>query len=362
MDGGENLGRSLAEHRPLLLGLCYRMLGSRADAEDVVQETFARALQKPPKDLTRDLRPWLARVAMNTCRDQLRARKRRPGAWLPSPLPEDALPDHSESVEARYSARESLSVAFLCASRALTTHQRAVLLLRDVFDFSVQETADILETSEGGVKTTLHRARAAMADYENDRALLDSHSAQNIERALAALFLHVQTGNRAALRMLLHEDVAILNDSDDHLFAARKAVVGFDKVLLFLRKTRLQHARSRAGLPRFAFRMLNGEPAIVAHTPSRNPRIPARSVTWIRLDAHGRITHITSQVDPCKLDVCLFEDLPTRNLRGALRAVHAALRALPLRAWVAQAAWHGALGVGRALEARIPRARGSRAG
>ena len=77
----------LESHRALLWKVCYRMTGSAADADDLVQETFARALERPPADQGRELRPWLLRVAINLSRDQLRARKRRgyAGSWLPSP-------------------------------------------------------------------------------------------------------------------------------------------------------------------------------------------------------------------------------------------------------------------------------------
>src|SRR5262249_47728960 len=157
------------------------LTGSAADAEDLVQSTFERALLRPPKDLDRELRPWLVRVAMNLGRDLLRKRKRRPykGPWLPSPLEtgSEASPPSfelelptGESPEARYDWLESVSFAFLLALEALTPTQRAVLILRDVFDYSVAETAAALGLSAANVKTSHHRARRAMAAYEAARA------------------------------------------------------------------------------------------------------------------------------------------------------------------------------------------------
>src|SRR5262249_43422526 len=79
---------TFAEHKGFLWGLCYRMTGSAADAEDIVQDTFVKALEKPPADMDLPLRPWLVKVAMNLSRDQLRRRRRREyfGPWLPSPV------------------------------------------------------------------------------------------------------------------------------------------------------------------------------------------------------------------------------------------------------------------------------------
>src|SRR5687767_5400493 len=105
------------ENERHLFDLAYRLTGSAADAEDVVQETFARAVERPPVDTARAWRPWLVRVAMNVGRDVLRRRRRTryPGTWLPSTLETDDLADARESPDARYGRLESASVAFLRA-------------------------------------------------------------------------------------------------------------------------------------------------------------------------------------------------------------------------------------------------------
>ena len=164
------------ENRSFLWGLCYRMTGCAADAEEVVQETFVRVLEKPPRDTRESLRPWLVRVAMNLSRDLLRRRRRTEyvGPWLPSPVPPEDVEDQVirepeaafvDSPAARYDMRESVSVAFLLALEALTPAQRAVLLLRDVFDYSTGETAEVAGMTEANVKVTLHRARRRMREY-----------------------------------------------------------------------------------------------------------------------------------------------------------------------------------------------------
>jgi RNA polymerase sigma-70 factor (ECF subfamily) len=167
------------EHKRFLWGMCYRMTGSASDADDIVQDTFVKALEKPPADMEAPLRPWLVKVAMNLSRDQLRRRRRREylGSWLPSPVPTEG--DHwielaevsvtGNSPDTLYDLMESVSMAFLLALEALSPAQRAVLLLRDVFDYSTNETAEALEMSEANIKVTLHRARRAMDLYDKNR-------------------------------------------------------------------------------------------------------------------------------------------------------------------------------------------------
>src|SRR6185436_13556133 len=169
--------QALEIDRRLLWGLCYRMTGNAADADDLVQETFVRAIEKPPPRTDEPLRPWLVRVAMNLSRDLLRRRKREgyTGPWLPSPVPTDdeespasyePATGGEDSPVARYDLKESISFAFLLALEALTPSQRAVLLLRDVFDYSTSETAEALGITEANTKVVLLRARRNMKEYD----------------------------------------------------------------------------------------------------------------------------------------------------------------------------------------------------
>src|SRR5262249_44906179 len=156
--------------------------------EDLVQDTFERALRAPPDDTARNLRPWLARVAVNLSCDHLRRRKAAPyrGTWLPEPVPTEA-PQGKPSERpphARYDLLQSATFAFLLALEALTPSQRAVLLLRDVFDYSVRETAEALELSEPNVKTTLHRARQTMSEYDAERCVPTRALRKRTERVL----------------------------------------------------------------------------------------------------------------------------------------------------------------------------------
>ncbi|HEY4220430.1 MAG TPA: sigma-70 family RNA polymerase sigma factor, partial [Myxococcota bacterium] len=150
---------TLDAHRRLLWAIAYRMTGVAADADDVVQEAFEKALAHPPKGA---VKPWLVTLTMNAARDLLRKRRRVAyvGPWLPSPVDDDALdlPDTAPGPEQRYSMRESATFAFLLAVEQLTPLRRAVLILRDVFDYSGDETAHALGISVDAVKQNLSRA------------------------------------------------------------------------------------------------------------------------------------------------------------------------------------------------------------
>ena len=283
---------ALAAESRLLWDLCYRMTGVAADADDLVQDTFLRALERPPADTTAPLRPWLVRVAMNLARDLLRRRRRRPyvGPWLPSPVetPEPPLaPEAVEprSTEGRYDLIESASYAFLLALEALTPLQRAVLLLRDVCDYSVRETAWALDVSEGGVKAAHHRARRAMAAYDRTRRPPTRSLADATRAALAGFLGALAGGDASALEALLARDVRLTSDSGGEFHAARKVVVGPTLVARFFAKL----TRRRGPDARLDVRIVNGLPAMVLDFGRGRPGDPPRGVIRCELDADGRI-------------------------------------------------------------------------
>ncbi len=347
----------LSPHRDHLWRLCYRMTGSASDADDLVQETYRRALENPPLDLVSDLRPWLVRVAVNLSRDALRARKRRNyvGTWLPSPieLPADA---HAPSVEARFGELESLGFAFLIALEALTPTQRAVLLLRDVLDYSVRETADALALREPNVKTTLHRAHNAIADYHARARKPSSIEQRRTREKLEAFCVHLLAHNVPALEMLLAEDVRAHNDGGGEFFAARKRVEGRDKVIKFHLKT----ATSGGANVRFAVRMVNGIPALIGERVAPPPGVPPRFVVFIGIDASGQINSIDTVVATAKLSAIRFTGLTRTGGADLPDALLAAARNPPLREWLgplARRATNAAVSRARALVAKRPRER-----
>jgi RNA polymerase sigma-70 factor (ECF subfamily) len=295
----------LDAERRFLFGLCYRMTGSASDAEDLVQETFVRALERPPADLDKPLRPWLVRVAMNLAKDELRRRKRRSytGLWLPAPIEtqdeSDALgePLHAESPESRYGLMESASYAFLVALEALGPTQRAVLLLRDAFDCSSRETADTLAMSEENVRITLHRARRAMATYDRERHGRAADLPERTESVVHRLLACFATRDVAAAQALLASDARSLGDGGGVYHAARKPVVGAEKIT----KLYMNLAGRSSSEAKVEVRRVNGLPAVIGVDPDPKPPAAPRFVLLLDVDTAGRVRSLYSVIAPDKL-------------------------------------------------------------
>jgi RNA polymerase sigma-70 factor (ECF subfamily) len=209
------------------------------------------------------------------------------------------------SAEGRYDLLESISVAFLVALEVLTPQQRAVLLLRDVFDYSVQETTAALGITEANVKTTHHRARRAMQDYDRMRCVptrtLQERTRQALERLLTCLF----TRDIMGLEKVLAADVRAISDGGGEFLANLKPVVGRDKLLRFYLKT-LEHQRI---VMEYDIRMLNGLPALVVEFAQRSERQAPRFVQQCLIDAAGRITTCYAVLASRKLTAVRFSHL-----------------------------------------------------
>lgn len=289
--------------RPLIWSIAYRMTGSAADADDLVQETFARALERPPADQTADPKPWLVTVAMNMSRDVLRRRKRAAytGPWLPAPVDDARLAELAADPSARLERTETLSYAYLLALETLTPKQRAVLILRDVLDYSVADTARALALSEPNVKTTHHRARRVLEDARAaspiDRKLADLPARAGA--ALVAFIQALRAGDGPALEKLLAEDVLTLSDGGGEFLAAVQPIRGRDAVMRFW----LGLAKKGRGSARVEVRPMNGEPSLVLEFEEGLPRQAPRGVWRVELDSAGRIVRI-------------FAVLATRKLAG----------------------------------------------
>ncbi len=197
-------------HRRELQAHCYRMLGSLLVAEEAVQETLLRAWHRRETYAGRaPLRAWLYKIATNQCLDALARRPRRglprtrqPAANLADPIPADVtepiwlepypddLPAPDEaSPEARFTQRETVTLAFVAALHRLPPRQRAVLILRDVLDWSAREVAGLLDLSVPAVKSALHRARMTLGrEYETpaDAAELDEAQRAQLDRYVRA--------------------------------------------------------------------------------------------------------------------------------------------------------------------------------
>src|SRR2546423_8533812 len=154
--------QTFEELRPRMFGVAYRMLGSVADAEDVVQDAFLR-WRDAPADV-REPAAWLTTVVTRLCIDQLKSararRERYVGPWLPEPLVGETAPDASEAAE----LSDSLSMAFLMVLESLTPTERAAFLLREVFGYGYSEIAELVTTSEANARQLVHRATERVAE------------------------------------------------------------------------------------------------------------------------------------------------------------------------------------------------------
>lgn len=294
-------------HGRFLWGICYRLTGNAADADDLVQETFVRAMKSPPARTDEPWRPWLVRVAVNLGRDLLRRRRRQAydGTWLPAPietgaeaaLPSYEPPDEQGNPAARYDLLESVSFAFLLALEALTPAQRAVLLLRDVFDYSVHEAAEALGITEANVKTTHSRARRAMQAYEQTRCL-PTHSLQEHTRQLLERFLEcLKSNDVSGIETLLASDARALSDGGGEFFAARVPIVGREKILTFYSKLAKQIGKQI----RVELRMLNGLPALVTENLAAPAGYAPRTAMLFGVDKEGRLNRFYSVLATRKL-------------------------------------------------------------
>ncbi|MCT2593328.1 RNA polymerase sigma-70 factor [Streptomyces sp. N2-109] len=214
-------------HRNLLFTVAYEMLGSAADAEDVLQETWLR-WAGVDLEAVRDQRAYLVRITTRKALDRLRALGRRResyvGSWLPEPLL--TAPDVAEDVE----LADSVSMAMLLVMETLTPTERAVFVLREVFDLGYEEIAGAVDKSPSAVRQIAHRARAHVAA----RRPRDAVSQADTRHALAAFQRAVETGDLQNLLDILAPDVVVLSDGGGVVQTVRYPVVGADKVARLL--------------------------------------------------------------------------------------------------------------------------------
>jgi RNA polymerase sigma factor (sigma-70 family) len=287
--------RLLEPHRRDLWAIGYRMCGVAADADEVVQEAFLRAVERPP-DLSRPLGPWLRAVVLNLSRDRLRRRRRAGyiGPWLPQPVDVDDWVDTLPGPEARVSARESVSYGFLVALEALTPQQRAVLLVRDVLDYDGDEAAALLGLSPANVRVVLHRARRRLADWQARRQPLDAAHDERARAALTRLLTCLSTGDVEGARAAFTEDAVARSDGGGIVSAARVPLVGPPRIVQVYAKL-----AAHATLLSASFVRRNG---LWAFAGALAPRAgdPDGFVQLVELAPDGRIARFYSVLTPTK--------------------------------------------------------------
>jgi RNA polymerase sigma-70 factor (TIGR02957 family) len=217
-------------HRSLLFTVAYEMLGSAADAEDVVQKTWLRwaNIGDAARDEVRDARAYLVRIVTRQALNRLRALSRRReeyvGEWLPEPLL--TSPDVAEDVE----LAESVSIAMLTVLETLGPAERAVFVLREVFDVPYDEIAEAVGKSSAAVRQIAHRARRHVAARRPRMEVSRTEQQRVVERFLAAL----TTGDVQGLMDVLAPDVVAVADGGGVAPAVRRPVEGAERVAAFL--------------------------------------------------------------------------------------------------------------------------------
>ncbi|MFI9510362.1 RNA polymerase sigma-70 factor [Nocardia sp. NPDC052566] len=267
-------------HRRLLFTVAYEMLGSAADAEDVLQETWLRWM-RADRRMVLDQRAYLVRITARQALTRLRALSRRKesyvGPWLPEPLL--TAPDVLEDIE----LADSVSMAMLLVLETLTPTERAVFVLREVFDVAYDDIAEAVEKTPAAVRQIAHRARSHVAARRPREVV----SPDETRDALAAFQHAIKTGDLRGLLDILAPDVVLLTDGGGVVRAAIAPVVGADTVAEVLGRIAAATSLHTAHV--------NGSPALVLRVDGEIDTVVAVHL------ADGRITGLYAVRNPHKL-------------------------------------------------------------
>lgn len=279
----------LEELRPAAFSVAYRMLGSVAEAEDVVQESLLRIDRALAGDERIDSpRAYVVTIATRLAIDELRSarvrRERYVGEWLPEPLVVDDADDPARHAE----MADSLSLAFLVLLESLSPEQRAVLLLRDVFDYGYEEIARVVGKSEQNARQLAVRARR----HVDARRPRFEASRQERERLAGRFFAAAQDGDLAALEELLARDIVLHGDGGGNAPALARSLHGSVRVA----RTLLAWARTSLRQGTIQQVEVNGQPGALLHDAD------GRLVSVMALDiAEGQVQGVNAIVNPDKL-------------------------------------------------------------
>ena len=316
----DEFARRAEQYRPELLAYCYRMLGSLADAEDAVQETYLRAWRGFGSFEERaSLRTWLYRIATNTCLSALRHHSRRvlpsglgapsddPAApptsvdtsvaWL-QPFPDDRLGDSSDPA-AIVVARDTVRLALVASLQYLTPRQRVVLILREVLAWTAAEVAEVLDISIAAVKSALQRARARLdavapgADQASD--LTEPQQRDLLDRYITAF----ETADPEALERLLRADATL------EAPPLRTWYSGIRYCMPYMATHVLGSPAHWRMLPTSA----NGQPSVAAYYRSADGGYLPYGIVVLTADAEG-ISRITSFGDADLVTAFRFPAVP----------------------------------------------------
>ncbi len=216
------------QHRPRLMGIAYRMLGSRADAEDILQEAYIRWLGSDVSGL-RSAEAWLVTIVTRLSIDRLRLAKQERegyiGQWIPEPWVGEEAPSPEQAIE----LAGDISIAFLMVLERLAPDERAAFLLHDVFECGYPEIAQMLGKSQEACRQIVHRARVRV---RQDRPRFEVNRESHL-RLLGKFIEAARAGDRAQLVELFARDVAVTGDGGGKVAAISKVLRGAKRVAKF---------------------------------------------------------------------------------------------------------------------------------
>jgi RNA polymerase sigma-70 factor, ECF subfamily len=248
------------EHRPRLFGIAYRMLGSRADVEDVLQETYLRWMESNPSAL-RSVEGWLVTVLTRLCIDRLRSAKTEreayTGTWLPEPLVTSGPLPPDRTVE----LASDISIAFLTVLERLAPEERAAFLLHEVFDFDYSEISKIIGKNQAACRQIVRRAKHRVREDRPRFSVNREAHGQLLEKFIEA----ASSGQREQIVNLLADEVRVTADGGSKVSSFRKVLQGSDRV------ARLYAGLSRKFAGRFVYRLaeINGEPGLLRYVDGK---------------------------------------------------------------------------------------------
>ena len=273
------------QHRPRLFGLAYRMLGTPADAEDVLHDAWLRWHAQDSNALD-DAEAWLVTVTTRLALDRLRRAKTErahyPGPWLPEPLTAQ-----SEQPDAQVEQAESLTMSFLLLLERLNAQERAAFLLREVFDYSHAEAAAMLGIGEDACRQRVHRAKTKLRDGRPRQSVNANTQRRLLERFAQAL----QQPDMETLRALFAEDALHVSDGGGVVTATLHPLHGAERLARLYLQIALQQRKHGV---HHQLHQLNGAPALLSWDGDT-----LISASWIDDDEH--ITAIHALRHPEKL-------------------------------------------------------------
>ncbi|HYM02468.1 MAG TPA: sigma-70 family RNA polymerase sigma factor [Stellaceae bacterium] len=279
-------------HRRHLMGLAYRMLGSLAEAEDVVQEAYLRWHGADRADVENP-RAFLSKIVTRLCLDQLKSARRRHETYVGPWLPEPVLDDGPLAAETAGEYAHDLSVALLLVLERLSPLERAAFLLHDVFDMEFAEIAQALGRGEAACRQLAARARQHVHEARPRFAASSAEGARLAE----AFRLAASSGDAAALARLLAKDATLYTDGGGKRLAALNPIFGSDKIIRFLVGIA---KKGDAAAWHFRSAEINGAPGFVLAAPDG-------TVQTVSFDiSAGRIAAVYMVLNPDKLQRVAF--------------------------------------------------------